>query len=216
MTLPSRIIILLFFISTASFGQLKSSIRFSLKTGLCETKYFIDSAGIYFTAVSCSKSSTVSFGRYTLSANKIFFKPQSFDSLPPFVRIDESPATNDTITKITFLARYNKIIPDKTFVVDAIDSTGKYFKRFSPDAEGAIFINPHRYKSLRLNYLDHFYAKWVYVQTKPSNLTLELSLPQEFFTHHHPKIDINPGYALTLKPDGLYSADGQRVAFIDK
>lgn len=215
MNRSSRLTISLCLTCFVSFGQLKTTLRFSSEKALCHTNYFIDSTGIYFTAVNCGHSSTVSFGRYTLSATKIFFKPLSFDSLPPFVRTDESQATSDTIVKITFLARYNTIIPEG-FEIDAIDSTGRFFKRFFPDAEGAIFINPHRYKSLRLNYLDHFYAQWIYIKTKPSDLTIELSLPQQFFDRHHPQIDTSPGYALTLKTDGLYNGQGQRIAVINK
>jgi hypothetical protein len=214
MSIQIRITFLLFLVCTTSFSQSRLSKAYSIKEGACESKYILDSSGIYFTTVNCNGSLTVDYGQYTSNAKQVNFKSKGFSSLAPIGSIVKGSTENDSISKVTFRARYKKTFLDKAFIVDAIDLTGKTYKRFLPDSNGAIMINFRRFKSLRLNYLDHFYVKRVYVHTSPFDQTIEVNLPKEFFSQQHPLLDPRPGFSLTVKAGELYTAAGKKLTLL--
>jgi hypothetical protein len=202
----------IFFLITASisFGQLKTTKIFSVRNGWCSTTFIIDSLGTFCREQGCEGRSHIACGTYQLKEDKITFAFNKLSDIPPFLKIQETSKLNDTTIKVTFRTCDNNIIHNDYFIVDAIDTSGKFFKTFTLNDNGEIFIvNPKKYKSLRLNYLQNFYGKWMYVDLKTNNMNIFLNFPKEFFYYSNPIAETDKTITMTLKTDGLYDINGK-------
>ena len=199
--------------ASISFGQLKKTQVFSVREGLCSTTYTIDSLGKFWREQGCEGRSYISCGTYQLKEDKISFVFNKFDGISPFLKIQETSKFSNTEIKVAFRTCDNNIINSDYFIVDAIDTSGRFFKTFTLDTNGEIFVDARMYKSLRLNYLQNFYSKWIYVDLKGSNMDIVLNFPKNFFYYSKPKIEIDKEIKYTLKADGLYDTDGKKRIF---
>jgi hypothetical protein len=206
----------IFAVSTTS-AQLKGT-RVFFKTrpdaSLCEDKYILDSLGDFFEINGCEKK-TVFLGKYTLkhdTVNFIYKVPKDF---PPVLRIEEGPAQNDSLVKITLLSCLGEPI-SPTFEVDAVETNGRFFKKCTINKKGEIFLNPNQYSSLRLTELDHYYGKWTSVDIKHLDQKIYLSFPEDVFSLSHPVVWFMPSFSALLKADGLYDLTGKKILYYQK
>jgi hypothetical protein len=202
--------IIFFLIASCSFGQLKTTQTFSVRNGWCSTTFIIDSLGTFCREQGCEGSSHIACGTYQLKADKITFIFNKLSDIPPFSKIQETSRLNDTTIKVTFRTCDNNVFRHDYFIVDAIDTSGRFFKSFYLNDSGEIVIvDPIKYKSLRLNYLQNFYGKWIYIDLNENNMQVFLSFPKEFFYYSNPIPESDKTITLILKTDGLYDIDGK-------
>jgi hypothetical protein len=199
--------------ASISFGQLSKTHVFSVREGWCSTTYIIDSTGKFCRERGCEGRSHISCGTYQLKEDKITFIFNNFDSIPPVLKIVETSKLNDSTIKVIFRTCDNNIIYKDNFIVDAIDTSGRFFKTLPLNDNGEVFVNPKKYKSLRLNYLQNFYGKWMYVDVKTNNMEIVLNFPKEFFYYSDPIVETDKAITLTLKIDGLYDITGKEKVF---
>jgi len=172
------------FISTfvGLYAQLKSTMTFVEKKGelLCWHKFILDSLGNFFEMGGCEGKDVVDMGFYQLQNDKINFIYKAPKDFPPVLRVEESPAENDSLVKITLLSCLGQPVP-RGFEADAIEPNGRFFKACTLNEKGEVFINPNKYSSLRLTELDHYYGKWTSVDIKHLDQKIFLSFPEVFF-----------------------------------
>ncbi len=203
------------FAVSATSVQLKNTrvfFKINPDASLCEDKYILDSLGDFFEINGCEKKVTVYMGKYQLQNNIINFVYKVPKDFPPVLRIEESPAQNDSLVKITLLSCLGEPISPK-FDVDAVEANGRFFKACVLNEKGEIFLNPNKYSSLRLTELDHYYGKWTSVDIKHVDQKIFLSFPEDIFNLSHPVIWFLPNFSVLLKADGLYDLAGRKMLY---
>ncbi len=212
-SLKLLITFLLFLPTSFTFAQSKRNATFSVKDGMCSDMYKLDSLGHFFHDSGCEGRYTQSIGSYQINQDKITFTAENQRHAAPVLKISECASLDDSTCKVIFKSRDGKVISDEHFIVDAIDTSGKFFKRCAFSNAGETLVNFKKYRSLRINNLQFVYNKWIYVDLKNRDMEIFLNFPEELFHYANPIIKTENPVTFTLKEDGLYSLDGKDKMF---
>jgi hypothetical protein len=208
MKLRNFLSILFLLAGLVSYGQVSNTMVFSSGQPECSGTLILDSLGSFYKASNCRGVSSVSFGTYQITNGIINFKFRRFDTYSPVLRVEESPATDETRIKVSVYTRFNTPV-HTGFIIDATQMGTNSYTRFTTDGNGDIYINPSKYKSLRLNELNKFYSNWTFVDVKPKNLKIFINFPTEFFYAQHPTLVTGQDFSLQLKNNQLYDLSGK-------
>lgn len=194
-------------------AQLAKQTAFTAKSGFCSTTFILDSLGYFFREGGCEGRSSISYGKYKIHKDSVLFYFESFEKLPAILKKNNSKGSSDTICTITFLTRNGAPVPNNHFKIDAIDSSGKFFKEYKIDDKGSVRLNCNQYKELRLWYLEKIYNKKIRIPLQNGNTIIVLGLPKLFFYYPNPQVENGENFSLILKEDGLYALDKKEKIF---
>jgi len=204
-------------LSSVASGQFKTTMTFYSTDHLCSTRYIFDSLGQFYLQGGCEGRGFISYGKYELKNDKLILNFQKIDTGTLFLKIKESKATNDTTIRVSFMDRYQNPIVRNYLKIDAIESSGKFFKPVSLDDKGGLTINPSKYHLLRLYATQGICGKLLYVALNTNDKEIIINFPKEFFYISYPILDNSKNYILTLKKDGLYDSAGKgKIVSLEK
>lgn len=216
---PQKTLSLFFFVFLSCYanGQLKTSRYFSTVGFPCSKRILLDSLGYFFKEEGCCGTSTISFGKYTISkGNLIAFKFLPFDSIPPISQIKYDIPNGDSLLTITLINKEGKPL-GFNFNIRFRDSSGQVVgDNLFTDLEGQITIKRNQFSEILLDdLLPTFKVSPIKIDNR--SIEIKFNLPSMFLWHNDVTAAKPELRRLLLTDKGLMTVNRKQIVYpVDK